>query len=74
MRLNFFKHLMVIVIFAGLFYSCDKDDDIDMSKIDFSNIENLHEQPLQVIQKCVEGKWLWYSSCCGISGQPNYSD
>ena len=40
------------------FHSC-KDNDIDMSKIDFSNIENLYEQPLPVIQKCVEGKWKW---------------
>ena len=30
-----------------------------MSKIDFSNIVNLYEQPLPVIQKCVQGKWKW---------------
>lgn len=28
-------------------------------KIDFSNIENLYEQPLPVIQKAVLGKWQW---------------
>jgi len=29
---------------------------LDM-QIDFSNIDKLHEQPLPVIQRCIEGKW-----------------
>ena len=35
----------------------DYDVYIDWSKIDLNNIERLHEQPLPVIQKCIEGKW-----------------
>ena len=34
-----------------------------MFQIDFSNIENLYEQPLPVIQKCVRGKWEVFSYC-----------
>ena len=44
-----------------------------MSKIDFSNIENLHAQPLPVIQKCVQGKWKWYVTFGGDVGA-SYSD
>ena len=32
-------------------------NDIDMSNIDFSNIEDLYAQPLSVIHKCIQGKW-----------------
>jgi len=52
------KLLLVFFILPGSFSSCkDKSEPIDMSKIDFSNIEDLHSQPLPVIQKCVEGEW-----------------
>jgi hypothetical protein len=44
------------------------DEDIDISQIDFSNIENLYAQPLPVIQKAVLGKWKIYSSCGGVVG------
>ena len=51
------KITAIFLIMAGSFYSCEKNNDIDMSKIDFSNIESLYEQPLPVIQKCVQGEW-----------------
>ena len=64
--------LTIVLILTGSTSSC-KNDDIDISKIDFSNIEDLYAQPLPVIQKCVEGKWKWYVSYGGLSGV-NYSD
>jgi hypothetical protein len=64
---NIIKITAILLILAGSL-SCDKEDDIDMSKIDFSNIENLYEQPLPVIQKAVQGKWKVYSSCGGFAG------
>ena len=59
------KNIKLIALFAVICisFSCKNSDDesnIDMSKINFSNIEDLHAQPLPVIQKCVEGKWKWY--------------
>ena len=53
------KYFILILTLIGFCTSCQKKDEaaIDMSNIDFSNIENLYEQPLPVIQKCVEGKW-----------------
>ena len=48
------------VIFS---FSCNKENEIDLS-----NIENLYEQPLHVIQKCVVGKWKWYSQSGGSAG------
>ena len=42
---------------VSVFSGCTKKEDIDWSKIDLSNIENLYAQPLQVIQKAVQGKW-----------------
>jgi len=62
----------IMLILVGSFSSC-RNNDIDMSKIDFSNIENLYVQPLPVIQKCVEGKWKWYVSYGGFAGI-NYSN
>lgn len=59
------KLIVVIVLLAGCFVSCEK---IDMSKIDFSNIEDLYAQPLPVIQECVQGKWKWYASYGGFVG------
>ena len=46
----------------------DLNDDIDMSDIDFSNIENLYELPLSVIKKCVQGKWQWEMRFGGVIG------
>lgn len=40
-----------------------------MSKIDFSNIEDLYAQPLPVIQKCMEGNWKLLYSTGGIMGE-----
>ena len=57
------KYITILLLLAGGFYSCQSESDIDMSQIDFSNIEKLYEQPLPVIQKCVQGKWKVYSSC-----------
>ena len=53
-----FKHAAILLLLAGWVSSCSGN--IDMSKIDFSNIENLYEQPLPVIKKCVQGKWKVY--------------
>ena len=65
---NILKHASIVLIFMVGFTSCSKDD-IDMSQIDFSNIENLHAQPLPVIKQCVQGKWQWVSiSQWGIRG------
>jgi len=66
---NIVKNTIIALILAGVFSSCKKKDDIDWTKIDFSNIENLYEQPLPVIQKCVQGKWevkLRYGGTVGI--------
>ena len=55
-------------VLAGISFSCAKND-----RLDYSNIENLYEQPLPVIQKCVQGKWKWYVMCGGVVGC-QYSD
>ena len=59
---------MTVLLMLGIFFSCssklgeDSDSNIDWSKVDLSNIENLYAQPLPVIKKVVEGKWkLQYS-------------
>jgi len=68
MKINIFKITAIMLIIVVSASSC-KDDNIDMSKIDFSNIENLYTQPLPVIQRCVEGKWQWTEySTCGFVG------
>ena len=51
------KYMILILACFGFCTTCNKSD--DTSGIDYSNIENLYEQPLPVIQKCVEGKWKW---------------
>ena len=54
--------LTAILLMVGIFFSCsskleeNSDSDIDWSKIDLSNIENLYAQPLPVIKKVVEGQ------------------
>ena len=61
--------LTIVLILTGSTSSC-KNDDIDISKIDFSNIEDLYAQPLPVIQKCVEGRWQWTEICTwGVVGE-----
>ena len=62
--------VILCIVLAGTFSSCSSrsESDIDMSDIDFSNIENLYEQPLPVIQKCVQGKWKWFISVGGDAG------
>jgi len=61
--------VILCIVLAGTFSSCSSsENDIDMSDIDFSNIENLYEQPLPVIQKCVQGKWKWYAQYGGDAG------
>jgi hypothetical protein len=65
----------ILLILAGSVSSCGtKEEDIDMSAIDFSNIENLWAQPLPVIQKCVQGKWKWYVSSGGLWGVDYHED
>ena len=75
MNTNAIKFLSIILIIAGSFSSCTtEEDDIDMSHIDFSNIENLYEQPLPVIKKCVQGKWKPFVALGGDSGPGYYDD
>jgi hypothetical protein len=62
------KFAAILLILAGGFYSCGEEDGIDMSKIDFTHIENLYEQPLPVIQKAVQGRWKIYQTCGGVVG------
>ncbi|MDR2234285.1 MAG: hypothetical protein LBE56_14320 [Tannerella sp.] len=68
MKLSISKYLVVLVLFAVSLGACDKNDDIDISQIDFSNIEDLYAKPLPVIQKCVEGKWKWDAQFGGDAG------
>jgi hypothetical protein len=65
------KNIVLAFLLTGLIvtFGCTKvnTDEIlyakDTPETDFSNIENLYEQPLEVIQKCVQGNWkLQYSS------------
>ena len=56
MNTNKIKLLVITLIAAGNLSSCANNEDID-----FSNIENLFQQPLPVIQECVQGKWKWVS-------------
>ena len=73
MKTNLLKFSTVALILSVSFSSCSCGKKDDMSGIDFSNIENLYEQPLPVIQKCMQGKWKWYVSFGGHSGA-DYSD
>jgi len=69
MKKKILKITVILLFLVGLFFSCQKAEvnqpktpDVNQN-IDFSNIENLYEQPLHVIQKCIEGNWkLQYSS------------
>ena len=66
---NYIKKLITfLLLLTGSFFSCQSKLDIDMSNIDFSNIENLYAQPLPVIQKCVQGKWKVYNEKWDSSG------
>ena len=69
MKLMNLKLLLMTLITIESFTSCGKDD------IDMSNIENLYEQPLDVIQKAVQGKWQWVStSSLGFIGFRAYNN
>jgi hypothetical protein len=68
MNTHTLKLTIILFILAGSLACTKNNDDIDMSKIDFSNIEDLYSQPLPVIQQCVQGKWKWYVSCGGDAG------
>ncbi|MDH6358393.1 hypothetical protein [Parabacteroides sp. PF5-9] len=67
------KIIFISLLSSILCYGCKKEDDIDLSTIDFSNIENLYTQPLPVIQKCVQGKWKWFVTYGGVVGE-SYHD
>jgi len=47
----------VVVAILFIATGCDKQETPSNINIDFSNIEDLHKQPLQVIQECLHGKW-----------------
>ena len=71
MKTKNLKLLIIALILAKSLSSCQvnkEDDDIDMSDIDFSNIENLYEQPLPVIKKAVQGKWKLQYTYKGYEG------
>ena len=70
-KLRFCRYLIFFLMWTGCLSSCgikNETDMPDMSNIDFSNIENLYEQPLPVIQKCVQGKWKWVAQFGGVIG------
>ena len=83
MNLKFFKTAAIFIMLTGCFIACstskdviDDVEEIDMSSIDFSNIENLFAQPLPVIQKCMEGGWeviriqhSWYGDSIARNGE-----
>ncbi|MDR2423198.1 MAG: hypothetical protein LBD59_00550 [Prevotellaceae bacterium] len=60
--------LLFSVLLGVISCQSNMDEDIDMSLIDFSNIENLYAQPLPVIQKAVQGKWKWMTYISGFNG------
>ena len=60
------KYMILILACFGFCTTCHKSD--DTSGLDFRNIDNLYEQPLPVIQKCVEGKWKLYAQYGGVVG------
>jgi hypothetical protein len=74
MKKNTLKLTIILFLFAGSLACTNNNDDIDMSKIDFSNIDDLYKQPLSVIQKCIEGKWkvVYYDG--GIAYHVEYFD
>jgi hypothetical protein len=58
MKKNVLRIAAILLILAGgLSCNKNKEYEIDMSKIDFNNIEDLYKQPLPVIQRCILGKW-----------------
>ena len=63
MKKTILKITVFLLIFAGYLSSCQKANELNMS-----NIENLYEQPLSVIQKCVQGKWKWDLYISGFAG------
>jgi hypothetical protein len=66
--------LTAFLLLTGMI-ACNKEKEIDMSGIDFSNIENLYEQPLPVIQKAIQGKWKVYQLISfGVSFNVDYPE
>jgi hypothetical protein len=59
--------ILIALLLTGM-AGCGEEGDIDMSNIDFSNIEDLYAQPLPVIQKAVQGKWQLAKTCGGVIG------
>jgi len=56
--------LFIMLLCLVSFIAC-KDNNVKPEPINFSNIPNLHEQPLEVIQKAVKGKWQGVSAWNG---------
>jgi hypothetical protein len=55
--------LLLIPVLVGLL-ACKKEKET----INLSTIEDLYNQPLPIIQKCIQGKWIWYVSYGGATG------
>lgn len=67
MKRNLLRLTILLLVLAGSISSCEKE-------IDISNVENLYEQPLSVIQKCVQGKWERKYSIGGFAGKTPIAD
>ncbi len=67
MKRNLLRLTILLLVLAGSISSCEKE-------IDISNVENLYEQPLSVIQKCVQGKWERRYILGGFAGKTPIAD
>lgn len=69
MKKYILKFMIPLLVFTGVVFSCDKNNNLDMS-----NLENLYAQSLSVIQKCVQGKWEVKYYVGGFAGKTQVPD